>query len=137
MSQENVEIVRARYERTARGDFSSFEDFAEDFEFVTSHEPPDAGTYRGEAAREWIASWVGSFEGMTMEATEIIDAGDKVVVGILGRGRPSGSDAVVEGRWWQVMTFRDGLIVRSEVFPERAEALEAAGLSEQDAHAES
>jgi hypothetical protein len=44
---------------------------------------------------------------------------------------------VVEGRWWQVMTFRDGLIVRSEVFPERAEALEAAGLSEQDAHAES
>ena len=130
MSRENVEVVRAGYERAARGDFSSFEDFADDFEFVTSPELPDAGTYRGEAAKEWIASWVGSFDGLTMEATEIIDAGDKVLVGIFQRGRPRGSETVVEGRWWQVMTFRDGLITRSELFPERAQALEAVGLRE-------
>jgi ketosteroid isomerase-like protein len=136
MSQENVEIVRAGYERAARGDFGSFEDFADDFEFVTSPEMPDAGTYRGETAKEWITSWVGSFEGLMMEATEIIDAGDKVLVGIFQRGRPRGTGTTVEGRWWQVMTFRDGLIARSELFPERAQALDAVGLSEQDAHAD-
>jgi ketosteroid isomerase-like protein len=130
VSQENAEVVRAGYERAARGDFGSFEEFAENFEFATSPEMPDAGTYRGEAARAWIASWVGSFEGLSMEATEIIDAGDKVLVGIFQRGRPRGSDAMVEGRWWQVMTFRDGLIARSELFPERVQALKAVGLAE-------
>jgi ketosteroid isomerase-like protein len=73
---------------------------------------------------------VDSFEGHTIEATEIIDAGDKVFVAILQRGRPRGSQAVVEGRWWVATTLRRGEIARVEVFPERAQALEAAGLSE-------
>ena len=34
-------------------------------------------------------------------------------------------------------TFRDGLIVYQEFFRDHAEALEAVGLSEQDAHADS
>lgn len=50
MSEKNVEIVRAAYERAARGEFD-FGDWAEDFEFVTSPELPDAGVYRGEEAR--------------------------------------------------------------------------------------
>ena len=71
-----------------------------------------------------------AFEGLTMEATEIIDAGDMVLVGILQRGRFRGSEAVTEGRWWNVLTFRGGDVIRSELFPERSLALEAAGLSE-------
>ena len=50
MSQENVEIVRAFYERLARGDFSVLDDLPDDFAFVTSDELPDAGDYRGSAA---------------------------------------------------------------------------------------
>jgi ketosteroid isomerase-like protein len=130
MSQENVEIVRHAYEQFARGDFSVWADLPDEFEFVTSSEVPDAGTYRGEAAIRWMTAWVESFEGHTIEATEIIDAGDKVFVALLQRGRPRGSQTVLEGRWWAVMTLRGGEIVRSEVFPERAPALEAAGLSE-------
>jgi ketosteroid isomerase-like protein len=129
MSRENVEIVRAAYERFAQGKFS-WDETAEDFEFVTSPELPDAGTYRGEAARRWLAVWVESFEGLTIEATEIIDADDKVFVAIHQHGRPRGSEGVVEGDWWQVITIREGEIVRSEVFNDRVEALEAAGLSE-------
>ncbi len=130
MSKENVATVRAFYERAARGDFGGWDelDLADDFEFVTSPELPDAGSYRGEAARRWSDAWVDSFEGLTMEATEIIDAGDQVVVGIHQRGRVPGSQAEVEGRWWQVATFRDGQMIRAELFPERAEALEKAGL---------
>jgi ketosteroid isomerase-like protein len=128
----NVEAARATFEQFARGDFSPFAEFAEDFEFVTDPAMPDAGTYRGEAARRWTTAWVESFDQLTMEATEIIDAGDKVVVAILQRGRPPGSQAVVEGRWWQVLTFRHGeaQAVRSELFAKRAEALKVAGLLE-------
>jgi ketosteroid isomerase-like protein len=130
MSVDNVEIARATYEQFARGDFSAFEDWSDDFEFVTSPELPDAGTYRGEEARRWARNWVEAFEGLTMEATEIIDAGDKVVVGILQRGRFRGSQAMTEGRWWNVLTFHGEDVTRSELFPERGQALKAAGLSE-------
>ena len=108
MSEQNVEIVRAFYERLARGDFNALTDVPGDFEFVTSPELPDAGTYRGEGAIRFMKTWVESFDQLTIEATEIIDAGDKVVVAILQRGRPRGSQTAVEGRWWQVVTLRGG-----------------------------
>jgi ketosteroid isomerase-like protein len=131
MSQENVERVRAGYARAARGDFRfRDEDFADDFEFVTSPELPDAGTYRGEEAIRWNEAWFASFDELTIEATEITDADDKVLVGILQRGRPRGSDSQVEGRWRQVLTFRDGKIARAQLFSDRTQALEATGLSE-------
>src|SRR6476646_4455271 len=83
MSQENVEVVRAQWEQFARGDFSAWADLPDDFEFVTSPEVPDAGTYRGAAAIEWMTAWVESFEGHTMRATEISDCGERVLVAFL------------------------------------------------------
>jgi ketosteroid isomerase-like protein len=131
MSEENAEIVRALYEQLARGDLRALADLPDDYEFVTSPELPDAGTYRGEAASRWMTEATVSFEGLTIEATEIIDAGgDKVLVAMLLRGRPHGSKTPVEGRWWLVMTLRDGAFARTQVFPDRAQALEAAGLRE-------
>jgi ketosteroid isomerase-like protein len=97
---------------------------------VTSPELPDAGTYRGEEAIRWNEAWFASFDELTIEATEITDADDKVLVGILQRGRPRGSDSQVEGRWRQVLTFRDGKIARAQLFSDRTQALEATGLSE-------
>ncbi len=123
--------MRAMYEPFARGDFSAWADLPDDFEFVASPELPDAGTYRGEAAVRWMTTWVESFDGHTIEATEITEGGDdKVLVAILQRGRPRGSQTVVEGRWWVVMTLPGGELSRTEVFPERAKVVEAAGLSE-------
>jgi ketosteroid isomerase-like protein len=131
MSQENVEAARAIFEPLARGDFSRwFDEVTDDFVFVTSPEVPDAGTYRGEAARDWVMAWVESFEGHTIEASDFIDGGDKVFFAIFQRGHPRGSEVPVEGHWWTVMTFRGGAVARVEVFDERGEALEAAGLSE-------
>jgi ketosteroid isomerase-like protein len=90
MSEENVEQVRARYEQFARGDFTPMEEAPDDFEFVASTNVPDAGTYRGEAARRWMKAWVESFDGLTMEATEIIDVGDKVFCRLRPTGPPPG-----------------------------------------------
>jgi ketosteroid isomerase-like protein len=131
MSEENVEVVKAMFDHTARGDFSRwFAEVTDDFVLVTSPDIPDSGTYRGEAAREWVTAWVESLVGQTMEASDFIDAGDKVFFEILQRGRPHGTQLPVEGRWWAVMTLQDGAVARAEVFDERAKALEAAGLSE-------
>jgi len=130
MSQENVQIVRAQWEQFARGDFSAWADLPDDFEFVTSPEVPDAGTYRGAAAIEWMTAWVESFEGHTMRATEISDCGERVLVAFLQRGRPRGSQTAVERRSWCVVTLREVEFARVAVFPERAQALEAVGLRE-------
>jgi ketosteroid isomerase-like protein len=130
MSEQNVEVVRTFYERFARGDFDVLAAFSDDFEFVTSPKLPDAGTYRGEGAIRFMKTWVESFDRLTIEATEIIDAGDKVVVAIFQRGNLRGSQTAVDGRWWQVVTLRGGEVARVVTFPERAQALEAAGFSE-------
>ncbi len=131
MSQENVDATRAAYEQYSRGDFSAlFAGITDDFEFVTASEMPDAGTYHGQEAGDWIRAYIDSFDGFAQEATEIIDADDKVVSAVLQRGRPRGSDIQVESRWWQVLTFRDGGLARVEMFSRRAEARKAAGLSE-------
>ena len=128
MSQENVEAVRAIFEPLARGDFTRwFDEVTDDFVFVTSPDIPDAGTYRGEAARDWVMTWVESFEGHTMEASDFIDGGDKVFFAILQRGRPHGSEVPVEGRWWLVMTLREGTAARAEAFDERDQALKPPG----------
>ena len=44
------------------------------------------------------------------------------------RGKASGIEAEFE--YWAVLTFSNGKLLRSELFTDRARALEAAGLSE-------
>ena len=63
--------------------------------------------------------------------------GDKVVAVTHwgGTGRTSG--IAIPDTLALVYTLRDGLVVRQESFRNQAEALEAVGLSEQDAHADS
>ena len=53
---------------------------------------------------------------------------DKVLVHQRAAGRGLVSEAQVEMDIWYVLTFREGLIVRDQLFVDRAHALEAAGL---------
>jgi ketosteroid isomerase-like protein len=61
---------------------------------------------------------------------EIIDAGEHVVVVLRISGRGTRSGVPVAQRVAIVYTFEDDRIVRGKSFTSRAEALEAAGLSE-------
>ena len=63
-----------------------------------------------------------------------IDVGDRVVVRT--SWRRGGPGARVNLEMTQVLTVRKGRIVYLEFFWDHAEALEAVGLSEQDAHAD-
>ena len=66
---------------------------------------------------------------MQWEIDEYIDAGDHVVAP--GTNRLRGRDGVeVQARVTWLFTLRDGTVRRVALYQERAEALEAAGLSE-------
>lgn len=136
-----MERIRRGYEAFNRGDLA---DAAKDFDpniewripFQLPDSPPDE-TYRGpqEVIRFW-QTWRAAFDDFRLEVEEIIDAGDRVIVfaGVHGRGAESGAD-VKTPTFPQVWTFGDdGRPLRVEMYSSRADALEAAGLSEQDAH---
>ncbi len=76
--------------------------------------------------REWAEAW----EQIDYTPEEFTEAGDSVLVSVLYDGRGKGSGVRVEGRFWYLITLRNGKTVRWELYPERAQALEAAGLSE-------
>jgi ketosteroid isomerase-like protein len=130
MSEENVEALREAFERFGRGDFSGNAELPDEVEVVTGRDMPDAGTYRGEAAQKWLEAWVDSFDSLTLELIETLDAGDKVIAEFVQRGTPRGGSTSVELRTWSVNTGRGGNFTRFELFTRRDEALQAAGLSE-------
>jgi ketosteroid isomerase-like protein len=89
-------------------------------------------THRGrEGVREALETWLESYEEYRYEVQRIVDCSDDevLVVGFeVGRGSMSGVE--VRSVSYELLTFRDGKIVRFREFHEESEALEAAGLSE-------
>jgi ketosteroid isomerase-like protein len=89
------------------------------------------GTYHGrEAVFGWMKEWAEAWEEIEYTPEEFTEAGDAVVVGVLYEGRGKGSGVRTEGRFWYVFKYLDGRLRRWELYPERAQALEAAGRSE-------
>jgi ketosteroid isomerase-like protein len=70
------------------------------------------------------------WESIAVEPLEFIDAGDHVVVLTRLFGRGVGSGVNVDLATYNVLTFRDGKVARRRLYTDRADALEAAGLSE-------
>jgi ketosteroid isomerase-like protein len=67
---------------------------------------------------------------LIVTAEEHIDAGDQVVTRVRHKSRGAGSGVPVETDIWYVWTIRGGKTVQVDIFNERSQALEAAGLSE-------
>jgi ketosteroid isomerase-like protein len=138
MSQENVERAREAYDALGlavrKGDFDAFfrEYVHPEIEWVPLEGGPDSYTVSSGQGpvKARLVEMLEVMEEPQIEAEEIIDAGEKVVIAvrISGRGRASGID--VEASWFHVLTARDNKAVRIEWYGSRANALEAAGLSE-------
>jgi ketosteroid isomerase-like protein len=137
MSHENVERAREAYAALSgairSGDLDAyFREFIHpEIEWVPMEGALDVDVSVGHEAVK--ARFMGMLDVMgepEIEAEEIIDAGEKLVVAIRigGRGRGSGID--MEASWFHVLTPRDDKLVRIEWYATRDEALEAAGLSE-------
>ena len=149
MSQENVERLRANAEAFRAGTSEPDREgmltkIAElwdpDIELDTSAFPglDVSGVYRGkEAVRQFWREWLAAWETLLFEY-ELVDAGERVVqlIDLRMRGRSTGIEMPFGKAAW-VYTFRDGLSVHQKLYMSQSEALEAVGLSEQDAHADS
>ena len=138
MSEKNLEVVRQVYDAVARRDAES----------VLARSDPDvevrfspgtladrigeAGSFHGhEGLRAFDRELRQAFEDFETNYEELIDAGDRVVS--VSRYRATGRRSGIEidgppqfGIW----TLQEGRVVRVDWFDSRAEALEAAGLSE-------
>jgi ketosteroid isomerase-like protein len=132
MSEENVEVVRQMLDPAHEDPEALFRTLADDLAWDTGDLtlPGPSMRHGPDGVREFFRDWVGAFEAWGYEAEEIIDAGDAAVVKIHQWGRGKGSGATVENRFWQVWTVREGKVIRATHHAEKAQALEAAGVSE-------
>ena len=135
MSQENVEFVRRWYEvATSKADLLAAMPRTMAFchPDVEWSAPEDGTTYRGrEGVRQRLKEWLNSFDDYRYEIDRIIDCGnDEVLVKASEVGRGAASGAEVRQTNYELLTIRDGLIVRIREYYDEGKALEAAGLSE-------
>jgi ketosteroid isomerase-like protein len=136
MSQENLEIVRREYAAFAARDWGALADLCHhDIEYETLDSAPGvAGSYRGlDEITAFFDAWFSPYSEFRVEPDEIVDAGDQVVT--VERHAARGLQGAEGGSWLHhtfacVISFKDGKIWRVKESPSRAEALQAAGLSE-------
>jgi ketosteroid isomerase-like protein len=132
MSRENVDKTRDFIAAYNRREFeAAVAHFDPDIEWVLpAHQRSDSGRGPEDVKRFW-EGLDETFEELRLDPQEFVDGGDRVATRLryYGRGRESGVEIETE-MYHQVITFRDGMMVRIEYVTEWTEALEAAGLSE-------
>ena len=136
MSQENVEIVRAAFAAWNAGDLDTVFAF-----YHPRADEPDPSPHVGRDAYErLVRGFVDSFSEVTFEVLELIDVGDHVITSTVLHavlhGQASASGTGVSDTYVFVHKLRDGLVVEGWEYRTKQEALEALGLSEQDAPAD-
>jgi ketosteroid isomerase-like protein len=135
MSQENVELVRAVYAA-----FSGLAEGGDITWYVKTFYAPDCEYYPVEeeeavqghdALVAWNQRWFEAWDGFQVDVDELIEAREGVIFTALTvHGHGAGSGVQVDQRFSHVFELRDGRVWRVREYTERAEALEAAGLSE-------
>lgn len=101
----------------------------DDFEWVVPDHPEGAVRHGADSVIEFFREWAEPWEDLELD-WEIHEAGPDLGLAIIdmrGRGRASGVPA--EMRVAQLWTFRDGRVVRMEMYSDVDEARRAAGLA--------
>ena len=140
MSQENVEVVRDAFQTfSAEGIEAALAFYAPDCVWYPTDRRLEGSAYRGhDGMRRLQAAFSENFDDFRFAVHDMRDAQDRVVALIDMTGRIKHSGAEVSQRLGFVVSgFRDGMFRDVRAFPSWHEALEAVGLSEQDAHADS
>src|SRR4051794_11824207 len=141
MSRENLEMVRAMWERFAGVDTTAIDWDAAFREVEQQLSPavelrwaatnPEADVYRGrDGVVAAFEEWMEPFSEYRVEPLDYIEAGNCVVVPNRQRGVGKTSGAPVEIEVANVYEFRDNQVVRIDEYNTLAAALEAVGLRE-------
>src|SRR5882724_1076507 len=134
MSQENVEMVRQMLDAGNRGDLDASSAYwADDVEWrAVEGALDDRGTLHGkDAVRAYVQDWLDTFDELTVEPLELIDAGEDQVVGVLrATGRAKLSGVETDLTYAVLYMFRDGKVAVGREYWTKEQTLEAAGLRE-------
>ena len=132
MSQENVELYRRGIEAFNRRDLEGFLALADpDVVGISRVLAVEGGSYRGhDGTREWWNDLLGVFPDFMIEVVWVRDAGDMTVSELRNSAHGEGSATPLEECVWQVSEWRDGRVVRWQMYAGEQDALEAAGLRE-------
>ena len=135
MSQENVEVVRRAFDFFERGELP-LEVADPEIRIDNIPESPLPGPYFGhQGLRKWWSDIVDVIPDFRLQLEEVIDVGEGRVVAVV---RTFGTGLIEQMPSWAIVHWvRNGLIFRTAGYLRKEEALEAVGLSEQDAHADS
>jgi ketosteroid isomerase-like protein len=127
MSQQNVEIVKRMYEDLNQGDVDAMLAVLDpDMEWWTRRDNPDTSLLRGREG--FSAHWAeitGVLEEFRQQTTEVIDAGEYVVVCVHQVARTRGVS--IEQDEVHVWRCRNGCVAELREFHDKHEALEAIG----------
>jgi len=103
---------------------------APDAELDQTPGTPFSGTYSGfDAAVESMRDWMSAFEHFDAKPSDVIDAGEQVIVAWDESGTARGGSVELRETFYMLYTLREGKIVRLAWFADRADAFKAAGLS--------
>jgi ketosteroid isomerase-like protein len=132
MSEESVENIRRAVAAFNQGDADAFVALAQpDVEWEDAvFWSQSFRIYSGrEELRAWFAEVREPWEDIHITADEMLEAADnRLMVGLGLTARGKGSGVETQLHVWQVNWFVDGKTARRQVFRDRDEAVEAAGL---------
>jgi ketosteroid isomerase-like protein len=144
MSQENVDAVRRFIEALPRAQASGdwqpvLAEVDPDVEIEDLDISLDTAPYRGaDSVRRWIGVWMESWDSWRLDAVQVWPVGKDRAIGLfLVHAKGKGSGIELSRRDALVCTLRAGKIAKGTYYNDQQQALEAAGLSEQDAHPDS
>jgi ketosteroid isomerase-like protein len=132
MSQQDLELVLDAYARFNAGEKRPDLWFwHEDAEYHASREDPDSAVHRGiDASRAQFASWLDAYPDLRVEPIESKENADTVFLWVRFSGHGGESGVPMEMELAHAISMRDGRATRLVEYFDRAEALEAAGISE-------
>ncbi|HKH42060.1 MAG TPA: nuclear transport factor 2 family protein [Solirubrobacterales bacterium] len=130
MSQENVELVRERYQQVNRRGFAAVADFLSPEFTMNSPQDVEASQAHDKAGlQKWFEKMDEVWERLAFDPTEVsaLDA-ERVIAVVHTSGRAKGSGIEIDQELTHLWTLSDGKAVRFETYSTKWEALEAAGL---------
>jgi ketosteroid isomerase-like protein len=128
MSEENVDRARDFVDAYNRRDFdAAVRWFDPDVDWILPARQSSDSCHGPEEVRRFWDRIDDSMEELELVPQEWVDAGDRVATRLRHHGRGRGSGLEIDAELYhQVVTFRDGTIVRIEYFASWDEALAAA-----------
>jgi uncharacterized protein len=129
VTEDEVHVILDGYEAWNRGEFDIFADLIDpEIEWEPGSQALESGVHRGaEGFREFVGSWLESFDKFRIRPELLVQAADRMIVVARQTGRGHGSGVELEARVVHVWTVRHGQAVRWWGPRTLDEALEALG----------